>query len=915
MADADVATILPDDRLEAVGTRKLKRLRKVKSCEEEVAEGRDDDALCNGAKKESSSVQFGGENRTRIDSAEEILKRFGKRHAAAAGGKENEGGDGIVSASHTKRKKSVVVQTKIKTAVVDMARESIQEERVVVVVPPVVDHPAEADSMEEEVGDDDEDVREARLSNTDEPPAPSKTKQKRSNGGIRSSRIPSFKAPEWDEEGLRTFDSETKSSVDAEFPATAAANEAGTSLDAEENMLEKARKLVAGLGGSDDNSKKNKSAEEGTTKASSAEIETTASRKKRGKKEERRACEELHAESQRLLRESKVAFTAPAPVWKPVLSVLEKIKKRRLELGCSVGESSASQEAVKEPNFIVASKEMDNALNNQGSSNVNFILNEKVEVELGAILRTPQMDENVVLPNLEVVQLPPVAVENVQTVDDATNDHDNLPGTPEIETNHLHSELIGFDIVIPFSLFGYAHNQISRSISLPNGGTVHSAQIIDSQDLLCYSQLSSEIEESPMQPLDENLIPRCSDGGSNKEKDHLSLRHIDEQQIYITATHVRALIDDEAEDEDEDLLAENVEEEEAVADEEELRDLIVSTEEEKVGDQSRRAALHRKWLQQQDAELTEDIMERLRTGRGSRWKGRDRVVSCLDEEDWLHDSDSDQNDKDKEDPDEELLEESAPEDDLVASSFLGSPSNHKRKERETKSLDDLYDWERCSLEVNNQLDDEEHDREILRQRLLEESEEQLSFLSPAEDESSREVFGLINKVNVTSVKGKATLEQRNDFRVHSSDLICGLKLSQPSFLGRSTSTSLPTASHKQGGSGGSRSFVFGRDDSNSSHGLVTQPAKEDQPANEAKVIQESRSNLPGHSKKEVMKPLQGNSECGPSLFDLLRRQAADLNKALQKKSTSPIKSQIKVTHNLSVFAFKSSRSIRGTRGS
>jgi len=74
----------------------------------------------------------------------------------------------------------------------------------------------------------------------------------------------------------------------------------------------------------------------------------------------------------------------------------------------SVGESSTSQEAVKEPNFIVASKEMDNALNNQGSSNVNFILDEEVEVELRAILRTPQMDENVVLPNLEVVQLPPV---------------------------------------------------------------------------------------------------------------------------------------------------------------------------------------------------------------------------------------------------------------------------------------------------------------------------------------------------------------------------------------------------------------------------------------------------------------------------------------------------------------------------
>jgi hypothetical protein len=50
---------------------------------------------------------------------------------------------------------------------------------------------------------------------------------------------------------------------------------------------------------------------------------------------------------------------------------------------------------------------MDNALNNQGSSNVNFILDENVEVELEAIPCTPQMDENAVLPNLEVVQLPP----------------------------------------------------------------------------------------------------------------------------------------------------------------------------------------------------------------------------------------------------------------------------------------------------------------------------------------------------------------------------------------------------------------------------------------------------------------------------------------------------------------------------
>lgn len=36
-------------------------------------------------------------------------------------------------------------------------------------------------------------------------------------------------------------------------------------------------------------------------------------------------------------------------------------------------------------------------------------------------------------------------------------------------------------------------------------------------------------------------------------------------------------------------------------------------------------------------------------------------------------------------------------------------------------------------------------------------EEQLTFLSPAEDESSREVFSLINKVNVAALKTKPTL--------------------------------------------------------------------------------------------------------------------------------------------------------------
>jgi hypothetical protein len=82
----------------------------------------------------------------------------------------------------------------------------------------------------------------------------------------------------------------------------------------------------------------------------------------------------------------------------------------------------------------------------------------------------------------------------------------------------------------------------------------------------------------------------------NKET---GLRPPGQSEVYTTATHVRGLIDDEAEDEDEDILAENAEEEELLGDEDDLRDLIAHSEKEKAGDKARRDALHRKWLEQQ----------------------------------------------------------------------------------------------------------------------------------------------------------------------------------------------------------------------------------------------------------------------------------------------------------------------------
>lgn len=90
----------------------------------------------------------------------------------------------------------------------------------------------------------------------------------------------------------------------------------------------------------------------------------------------------------------------------------------------------------------------------------------------------------------------------------------------------------------------------------------------------------------------------------NKENRDPSVRLPAPSEVYTTATHVRGLIDDEAEDEDEDVLADNAEEEEVGDGYDDLQDLIAGPQEEKAGDRARRAALHRKWLDQQVTSIT-----------------------------------------------------------------------------------------------------------------------------------------------------------------------------------------------------------------------------------------------------------------------------------------------------------------------
>lgn len=129
----------------------------------------------------------------------------------------------------------------------------------------------------------------------------------------------------------------------------------------------------------------------------------------------------------------------------------------------------------------------------------------------------------------------------------------------------------------------------------------------------------------------------------------------------------------------------------------------------------------------QDTEQTEDILERLRTGRSTRWKGRDRVVSCLDEDD------DPVNSRDSQSLDKNSLssqagaDEPPAEEDLIEEPSISLRQRMRSQDLEMDCLLDEYedteDIGRGEPVVEDEIieDDEEHEQSIIRQRMLEES--------------------------------------------------------------------------------------------------------------------------------------------------------------------------------------------------
>ncbi|KAL5987073.1 hypothetical protein ACLOJK_041069 [Asimina triloba] len=576
--------------------------------------------------------------------------------------------------------------------------------------------------------------------------------------------------------------------------------------------------------------------------------------KRKLEKEKAAYLELLHAESQRLLRDTRDASFKPVPlVQKPISSVLQKIRRRKLEVSKRSGISGSSDHLA------------DTATSLRD-------VNEDLE------LRNVECDRRRDCNGTEKVQLREVTVFIQDEAADVVNPESYHPKTAEVSriSDSLQSHGVSTEE------FQDQSQKPSDDPQSRNGGMIVGNLDDVTKELLLESQISyseekqtedlaeSTQEEDAFTPsvLVENLKLASACAGdessdeeyNDKENIHPHPHKVADFECYPRGDPVKTFVDDEAEEEDDsdnDLMRfHDNEEDDDEEDNEELNDLIASGFREKPIDSEKRDELHQKWLEQQDAAATDNVLQRLKCG----WKQKDLSLICEEE-------------------DEEELGEDSTDDSM--DNMLPDNVTRKNSKKAKQMIAQMFD---DGDEGFVSSDDEEIEQRLVRERLLEQNEEHSSFLSPAEDGNSREVFSLIKKLNIVPDSKK-----RAKTTSFFDELVTGgnsNSSSKSSFLGRFQSNSL-LPSHKQG-SCAVRSFIFGRDDSNSRSGLSAsehssdRDQRKDRPAGSVSVkVSNSQSKSIGHNTK-----IEGNASSGTSLFEILQQSSMHSGHCIQSKKQS-----------------------------
>ncbi|XP_048226481.1 glutamic acid-rich protein isoform X2 [Ricinus communis] len=479
-------------------------------------------------------------------------------------------------------------------------------------------------------------------------------------------------------------------------------------------------------------------------------ISSAAPNKRRRDKERRERLKDLRSESQKLLRETRDASFKPLPfVQKSVSSVLEKIRQRKHEL--------SRKSVIDVHDTITREVTLDFDFENSPiKDKVTEADNEErtgysVDGEGSSVARSAQ-------------------------------------GSREASNN--------------------SHKSLTPQMALAEDTKqTFRAPIDDTQDLIFDSQTSEfndELsDEMPSSPLEDVMAPsflvmdlkldsappdEFSSDEEENDKENIDpfLRGlVDDLPSSPKGDPVKAFVDDEAEEEDDsdnDLARfKDNEEDEDIMDSEELNEIIATGYEEKPVDNDLRNQLHQKWLEQQDAAGTENLLHRLKCNSKQRQ---------IEEEE----------DEESEEVEEEFLDDPA--------EYLG-PRNAVRMN--LKKAKEMICQMFTDKDVYVSSDDEETEERLAKQNLSDKSEKQAKFLSPAEDEGCRGIFSRIKKLN-----GVLDTRRRAKISSHFHTLSIGGDKTAPSkssFLSRRSRNSLPSV-HKHGTST-VRSFVFERDDSNS----------------------------------------------------------------------------------------------------
>ncbi|CAN6482224.1 unnamed protein product [Victoria cruziana] len=570
----------------------------------------------------------------------------------------------------------------------------------------------------------------------------------------------------------------------------------------------------------------------------------SASNKRKSEKERKVYLQQLHAESQRLLRETcDASFKPVVGVKKPVSSLLEKMRRRKLELkrrnaelfGASddiTGDDKSERDAnVDEDNLNDAEIKQDEENADADTSRIRCEADHVVEDE--SFLSSSA--GNACGGTTANVALPEVGVNTFRA---ALDDTQALPEEEDVST--FRSALDDTQDTLCDTQIGEDREHLNTRVSEEEAGfspsLLHMNLNVDSvpQD-----------DETPDEDDDkENINPfRCKD----------------DTACHAKGDPVKLFVDDEAEHDSDDDSLHSDEEEDVENEDEELKDLIATGNEEMPIDREKRDILHRKWLHEQDAAATDDLLQRLKC----HWN-REPSEGHEEEGDY------------------EMNRDSVSEGDSAGA----SPTEVVQRNKKLKL--DLFKIfpDREAAYVSS--DEEEAEQSYLSELVLEKSERKTTYLPHVEDENSIEVFGRIKKLNIAPNNKKRPKTTPSFF----DSLVVGLNSntsSKSSFLGRGQSHSL--RSTNKVGVSMAKSFIFGRDDSNSRSGIqMADNLNADKKESIPDSVDEQMKVCTSQSKRKTANAGGCNTKkvpdanAGLSLFEILRRSSFSSDKSLSSNN-------------------------------